>query len=445
MSAFHTDPSITLRGLQQPESVGDIFTRFAQLRNMGQQSQLYAQHIKQSQMQLDEQSKQKSEQDALDSLLVKHTQANSKNPYEDALNEGMKTGAIRATTAMQMKTQLAEHMGKLSDEERKRQSEMATRVDDEIGAVLLIPKEDVPGRHQAIQSAIQRASAEGNLSPENANQLAQSIGQITDPDQLEQQLQIRRARAVGSKPLFERETEVLKAKATHEAPTTTEKDFQSFYKPWLEANGLPKNAANEMKARQAFAQGKTSQLLTPEEEAQKKRLAEAGKTPRQPTDREEWMKDHPGATITDYWAAKQGITQTTRSMIESAPGVKDFVGKIRDSVKKMEDRLGPAGGRWAEFWAGKVGANDPDFTRLRTEIGLLQTRLMRMHVGARGGQEMLAHFKDLFDAGKQSPGNLLAAMDVLDEYADDLIKQGKGRGASETAPTRPAPKPFVPF
>jgi hypothetical protein len=39
---------------------------------------------------------------------------------------------------------------------------------------------------------------------------------------------------------------------TANAPTAEQKNFQTFYGTWLEANGLPKNAKNEMAARKAY-------------------------------------------------------------------------------------------------------------------------------------------------------------------------------------------------
>jgi hypothetical protein len=53
--------------------------------------------------------------------------------------------------------------------------------------------------------------------------------------------------------------------ATHNAamekkPTAEEQNFQSFYGPWLESKGLPKNAKNELTARKEYAQRNKSQV-----------------------------------------------------------------------------------------------------------------------------------------------------------------------------------------
>jgi hypothetical protein len=53
-----------------------------------------------------------------------------------------------------------------------------------------------------------------------------------------------------------------------------------------QAHGLPDTPANRDKARDT--------------------IKTRDKTPRQPTDREEWMKDHPGESIDNFWKAKAG-------------------------------------------------------------------------------------------------------------------------------------------
>lgn len=126
-------------------------------------------------------------------------------------------------------------------------------------------------------------------------------------------------------------------------------------------------------------------------------------------------------------------TAQTKTMAESAPKVLDLANRVGQLVDQQEKTLGPASSRWNEFMAGKVGAPNPDFTRLRTDVGLLQTALMRMHVGARGGEQMMEHFRDLIDTSKQSPENLRAALEEIKEYAravqGEKGTQAEGGGA----------------
>lgn len=61
-----------------------------------------------------------------------------------------------------------------------------------------------------------------------------------------------------------------------------------------------------------------------------------------------------------------------------------------------QGKIGVVASRWNDFMSGKVGSG-PEFAALRTHMGLLATALMQAHVGARGSNEMLEHFKSLAD------------------------------------------------
>jgi hypothetical protein len=126
------------------------------------------------------------------------------------------------------------------------------------------------------------------------------------------------------------------------------------------------------------------------------------------------------------------LTSSTKTMTEAAPRVLELADRVTKLIDEQVKTLGPAGSRWNEFMAGKVGAPNPEFTKLRTNVGLLTTLLMRMHVGARGGEYIMKHFQDLIDSGKQSPENLKAAIGEIRTYAQDVAKEG-GKEA-------PAPK-----
>ena len=132
----------------------------------------------------------------------------------------------------------------------------------------------------------------------------------------------------------------------------------------------------------------------------------------------------------------RNVTSSTRTMIEAAPKVEDFVDKIQSQIDGLQNDLGPAKGRWNEFWAGKVGTKNPQYTALRTDVGLLSTLLMRMHVGARGGEYIMKHFEDLINQGKQDPDNLRAALKEIKDYADNVIQEGRQQGI-DMAPGRP--------
>jgi uncharacterized protein YabE (DUF348 family) len=45
---------------------------------------------------------------------------------------------------------------------------------------------------------------------------------------------------------------------------------------------------------------------------------------------------------------------------------------------------------------------------------------MKMHVGARGGEYIMKHFQEILTAGKDSPGNLKAALREIETYANEV-------------------------
>lgn len=110
-------------------------------------------------------------------------------------------------------------------------------------------------------------------------------------------------------------------------------------------------------------------------------------------------------------------TSSTRTMAEMAPKIQYFVEKVREDLPAA--KAGAVSSR-LQTGAAKLGVASAGFTRYRTNVGLLKTALLRMHVGARGGQEMMKHFTDLIDAGTASPTMMNAALDEISDYAKSM-------------------------
>jgi hypothetical protein len=119
-------------------------------------------------------------------------------------------------------------------------------------------------------------------------------------------------------------------------------------------------------------------------------------------------------------------TETMRTMQTFAPGVIDLANKLKGKVEEAAkaNGLGPMSSRFRELWASKIGSDDPLFTAIRTNSKLLSSLLMRMHVGARGGWEMLNHFEGLMNTAVQSPANIYSAITEINSYANK-VKQSK--------------------
>ena len=130
-------------------------------------------------------------------------------------------------------------------------------------------------------------------------------------------------------------------------------------------------------------------------------------------------------------------TNDIRSMQQSVPSVKHLLAQTRDALERVQ--TGPVLGRFKNLMTRKVGIKDKNWTDLRTNMDLLATRLMKMHIGARGSDMIMAHFEKLLTSGQQSPENLKSVLDNLDMYADEVAQSFHG-GTGYTGP-KPQERP----
>jgi hypothetical protein len=134
--------------------------------------------------------------------------------------------------------------------------------------------------------------------------------------------------------------------------------------------------------------------------------------------------------------AQNGPTSNMRTQGQMAGALLDHMDDLKSQIADLgsKGKLGPIAGRWSEFMAGKVGEGDPEYASLRTNLGLFQTAMMKAHVGARGSEKIMEHFKNLFDGGKFSPESLDAALDSAASYLRTYQKAGSynpGGGATD--------------
>jgi len=122
-------------------------------------------------------------------------------------------------------------------------------------------------------------------------------------------------------------------------------------------------------------------------------------------------------------------TAPTRQMSETAPHVINLMDKIDKEIDENIKDLGPAAGRWQDYWTGKVGAPNAKFAKMQTDVALAKTLIMRMHLGSRGGQGMYEHFNKMLDLAGSAPENLHAATGAIRDYAADVAKGGHNQNA----------------
>lgn len=135
-------------------------------------------------------------------------------------------------------------------------------------------------------------------------------------------------------------------------------------------------------------------------------------------------------------------TSSTRSSAEFATTILPHIEEMRGLIDEADKKgfIGPASGRiYNQFLAGKIGSTGNDeadrlLGRLRSMDSLLKTGAMRVHFGARGGQQMYEHFSDMLNSGKQSKANLYGSLDTLEGFMQGYANAGKVGGNSNNQP-----------
>jgi hypothetical protein len=132
-------------------------------------------------------------------------------------------------------------------------------------------------------------------------------------------------------------------------------------------------------------------------------------------------------------------TSTTRAMGEMAASVIPQAENVVKEIQALQDKLGPAAGRWNDLWVNKAGMKDPDFAGLDQDLDLLSSALVRTHFGARGGQAYQAEMKKNFSEA-QSPEDLISRIQHSDSWLDGYAHAaGKVPGESTTPPPTGGP------
>lgn len=126
-------------------------------------------------------------------------------------------------------------------------------------------------------------------------------------------------------------------------------------------------------------------------------------------------------------------TSSTRGSAEFANTIIPHIQDMRTLVSQADQKgfIGPGAGRiYSQFLAGTVGSTgNPEADRLLGELkatdSLLKTGAMRVHFGAKGGQQMYDHFSELLNSGKQSAAMLNGSLNVLESFMQGYSNAGK--------------------
>jgi len=118
------------------------------------------------------------------------------------------------------------------------------------------------------------------------------------------------------------------------------------------------------------------------------------------------------------------LTNTMKTMKQQAQSTLPGIDRALDETEKVAGKLGPAEGRWNDFWQGKVGAEDKDFAHYKDEIAFVSSAVTLAHARGRMSNELFEHFQKMFDAGKQAPENMIQALNVAKEWLTEYAKMG---------------------
>jgi len=119
------------------------------------------------------------------------------------------------------------------------------------------------------------------------------------------------------------------------------------------------------------------------------------------------------------------LTNTMKTMKQQAQSTLPGIDRALDETEKVAGKLGPAAGRWNDFWQGKVGASDPEFAHYKDEVELVSSAVTLAHARGRMSKELYDHFNTMFDAGKQSPENMIQALNVAKEWLTEYAHMGE--------------------
>jgi hypothetical protein len=234
---YLTDPSITMRGLQQPESVGELISRYAQLKNMAVQRKAQEQQTREGEFRLQELQRMSGQNQAEDAAIWAAVQ--EAGGIREALP---KISQIAPQRGLEIGKKIAE-WDKQSAEAKLKKLELERANGEAVGRLVIGVNSE-----ETKNAAVQEALRQGLITPERAQQLAQTPYSPEMVNQIAQQ-------AVGMLEWNKQETarinaETARTKANEpkELPASMQ-EFEREYAAWLEVNGLQRNAKNEMAFR----------------------------------------------------------------------------------------------------------------------------------------------------------------------------------------------------
>lgn len=149
------------------------------------------------------------------------------------------------------------------------------------------------------------------------------------------------------------------------------------------------------------------------------------------------------------WKSPTAPTANIKTQAQQAQDLSKLFKDVKAEIGRAQQagKIGPGAGRINEFLTGKVGAEDPEFARLRMLGALTLSGTLKAHFGARGGGEMIyKDFENRFNTGKMTMGDLNAALDGMSTFMGQYAKRVATTGDKNNPPaTAPNGAPQISF
>lgn len=138
-------------------------------------------------------------------------------------------------------------------------------------------------------------------------------------------------------------------------------------------------------------------------------------------------------------------TAAARNSAESAKNILSQIDKVRQTIAEADKRglVGPVAGRYFnQLAAGKVGTtgnaeNDRLLGKLRAFDTFIKSGALKVHFGARGGQQMYQQFANILNSEKQTPALYNGALDGIQSVLEGYRQGGTIGGGEPSAPSSP--------
>jgi hypothetical protein len=118
-------------------------------------------------------------------------------------------------------------------------------------------------------------------------------------------------------------------------------------------------------------------------------------------------------------------TQTMKNASAQAQIVKAELDPTIAMLQAQRDEIGPVIGRWNAWTQGQLGVDNPSFAALQGNQTMMATALALMHARGRLPDNLRIEFDKMIKAPQQSPDNLIATLNAVAPWVDDMVKQGK--------------------